>query len=315
MVEVADGRDGKLTIASKTITKEGETTPSAVVFANSVKATSADFKINVDKTIDNRTQEQVSKKGFAFILEQNGQILDTVYTDANGEAEFALQFNNANIGNTYTYKVYERNDAVSGYTYSTVEYTYTISVEYDDEYNVITTVSGNKTTSAQASFTNKYELEGTSVTLGGIKNFDLGLNGGEFSFVLKDENGTTIQTVQNKSDKTYSFNAISYTKTGVYKYTVSEYIEGLSGIKYDTNVYDVTVTVSVGQGGKLTADTTVRLNNTPVSNIDFTNDFDPTSVNLMFNIDKVLENCSIVQGSKQSSSIDSRAFGRNNLSI
>ena len=289
VVEVTDGGNGKL-VASRTITKEGETTPSAVVFANSVKATSVDFKINVDKTIDNRTQETVSKNGFAFILEMNGQTLDTVYTDANGDAEFTLQFNNANVGNTYTYKVYERNDAVSGYTYSTVEYTYTISVEYDDEYNVITVVSGNKTTSAQASFTNIYELEGTSVTLSGIKNFDLGLNGGEFSFVLKDENGTPIQTVQNKADKTYSFNAISYTKTGVYKYTVSEYIEGLSGIKYDTNVYDVTVTVSVGQGGKLEADTTVRLNNTPVSNLDFTNDFDPTSVNLMINIDKDLEN-------------------------
>ncbi len=289
VVVVSDAGNGTL-VAQRTITKSGENTPSAVTFTNTVNGTQTELFINVDKTVDNRTQEAVSEQGFAFLLYENGTLLDTKYTDANGKAQFKLQFNKVNVGNTYTYKVIERNDAVSGFTYSTKEYTYVVSVEYDADYNVIATVEGVATTDLDAQFTNIYELEGATVNLSGKKTFDLTLGGEDFSFALKDATGATLQTVKNRADGTYAFAPLGFNKTGTYVYTISEVSDGRSGVKFDNTVYDVTVLVTIGQNGKLAADVTFKDGNMDVASPDFNNDFDPTAVNVVINVEKTVEN-------------------------
>ncbi|MBZ4266248.1 hypothetical protein LAJ59_20965, partial [Streptococcus pneumoniae] len=52
------------------------------------------------------------------------------------------------------------------------------------------------------------------------------LKDGEFSFVLKDSTGQTLETVTNKADGTVTFSELSFdnTKVGTHTYTVEEVI-------------------------------------------------------------------------------------------
>ena len=67
----------------------------------------------------------------------------------------------------------------------------------------------------------------------------------EFTFVLKDANGTEIETVKNDKDGNVKFKAIEYNKdqAGTYKYTIEE-VAGTDGtVTYDTMKAEVTVEV------------------------------------------------------------------------
>lgn len=103
------------------------------------------------------------------------------------------------------------------------------------------------------------------------------LEGGKYSFELKDANGTLLQTVTNKADGSVSFDKITYATPGTYTYTISEVLpEGVSagnptkdGVTYDTTAREVTVHVRK-DGNDLKATTTYDgSTNTPV----FTNSY------------------------------------------
>ena len=64
-----------------------------------------------------------------------------------------------------------------------------------------------------------------------------------YSFVLKDESGNVIQTVQNNGGS-IAFNTLSFSKTGTFHYTISEVPGNDSTINYDTAVYKVIVEVT-----------------------------------------------------------------------
>lgn len=121
----------------------------------------------------------------------------------------------------------------------------------------------------------KYEVEGTTTVTGanslkaahgeetvelkltGVKKLDgRALAAGEFSFVLKDADGTELQTVSNAADGNFSFDALSYDISAVgntYTYAVSEVVPedddpDTAGVQSGNVTYDtdpVTVTVSV----------------------------------------------------------------------
>ena len=71
------------------------------------------------------------------------------------------------------------------------------------------------------------------------------LKAGEFSFVLKAEDGTPIETVQNDKDGNVKFKAIEYKKgqEGTYKYTIEEVKGSDSTVTYDSMKAEVTVVV------------------------------------------------------------------------
>lgn len=77
------------------------------------------------------------------------------------------------------------------------------------------------------------------------------LQEGQFAFVLKDANGKVLQTTKNGANGDINF-VLDYTKTGTYKYTISEVVpEGAQGnvkdhITYDTVRHEVTVKVANG---------------------------------------------------------------------
>ena len=80
------------------------------------------------------------------------------------------------------------------------------------------------------------------------------LKDGEFSFVLKDENGRVLQTKKNDADGKVAFDALMYknNEVGVHKYTVEEVAGSEAGMTYDPMKAEVTVTVTK-DGHTLTA--------------------------------------------------------------
>ena len=93
-------------------------------------------------------------------------------------------------------------------------------------------------------FKNIYDPKATAVTLGANKILcGRDLKDGEFTFILKDEDGKTLQTVKNDKDGRIQFEKIEYNKAGTWKYTIEEVKGNEKDIKYDDTEYKLTVNV------------------------------------------------------------------------
>lgn len=67
---------------------------------------------------------------------------------------------------------------------------------------------------------------------------------GRVSFVLKDENGSKIQTIFVDGRPSAEFDALTFDHTGTYTYTVEEVNGRVDGMQYDPTVYTVDITVT-----------------------------------------------------------------------
>ncbi|MGZ7236416.1 Spy0128 family protein, partial [Streptococcus pyogenes] len=56
---------------------------------------------------------------------------------------------------------------------------------------------------------------------------------GEFEFVLKDEKGQILETASNQADGKVLFSEFTFTKSGDYRYTISEIKGNDPDIAYD----------------------------------------------------------------------------------
>lgn len=99
-----------------------------------------------------------------------------------------------------------------------------------------------------------YEAKG-SIQLKAIKHLEGGtLQDGQFTFTLKDQDGTKLDTQKNDASGNVTFKEINYTLSDVGKtftYTIEEQAENTPGVVYDTHVETVTVTVEDAGEGKL----------------------------------------------------------------
>ena len=104
-----------------------------------------------------------------------------------------------------------------------------------------------------------------------LKNKDLEAD--DFSFVLKDENGETIQTVANAANGNVTFRPLNYTleDVGLHTYTVSEVQKADAEVTYDTTVYTVEVTVADAGDGTLNVSKTIKKDGDTVDTIAFEN--------------------------------------------
>ena len=85
-----------------------------------------------------------------------------------------------------------------------------------------------------------------SVTLGAKKVLEgKTLEAGKYSFELKKEDGSVVETVTNAADGSVTFAPISYDESQVrtHKYTISEVAGNEPGVTYDTTVQEVEVKV------------------------------------------------------------------------
>ena len=124
---------------------------------------------------------------------------------------------------------------------------------YETEgYDVTATVNGNAGTSMQiqvgtgsnnVAFNNAYSLKKTDVILTASKNLTgRDLKAGEFSFEAY-EGDQLVAEGTNDADGNITFSTIHDVTYGSHTYTLKEVNQGLGGMTYDDNAYEVTVEV------------------------------------------------------------------------
>lgn len=122
-------------------------------------------ELNIQKTIATTSVNEVNASGFTFELTdlQNGKCY-TAISDNNGAAAFTIPYSEADIGETYSYTLKERNDARKGFTYDTRVYDIEISVKLKGNDLVADLVMDQRpVNSLNAEFINAYFAEGGEV--------------------------------------------------------------------------------------------------------------------------------------------------------
>ena len=130
-VKVED-KGGKLEVTSKTISN-GTKTVDAIAFANSYDAEDATLTLGGNKTLTNAdTNEAVDLSGYQFefqLVDAEGNVIDTVYQDANGKFTFKeLTFS---VVGEFKYTISEVKGNAENVTYDAKVYQVVITVTDD----------------------------------------------------------------------------------------------------------------------------------------------------------------------------------------
>lgn len=229
---------------------------------------------------------------FTFELkDESGKVLGTAKNTLDGKVKFGtLTFDQAG---TFNYSVSEVKGEDTDIAYDAMVAKVTITVDKDGNVFKANTVLPNDTefnnsvkqteaTSAQFAFTK---------ALAGRK-----LKNGEFTFVLKDEQGNVLQTVKNTVNGQVPFAALNYDKEGTYTYTVEEVPSTLVGVTSDSMKAKVVVTVTKQIGEK--ANKLVAKTDLP-ADTEFNNTFvlpKPTSVDVALGVNKKFVNGALKDG-------------------
>ena len=269
-------------VLTATVAIDGEAT-NAVTFTNEYKLTATSHTISGTKKLEGRAPVDGE---FRFALYE---------TDASFTISAAAKETVANRGNafsfsaitydkvgTHYYSVKELNTDVHGVTYDTTHYHITVTVGVDGEnltkQVVINKVGHNSDTTGNVVFVNSYKATATTYALGGHKVLQgRAPRDGEFSFELY-EGAQLLETVTNKADGTFAFQAVTYTQAGTYTYTIKEAAGSVPGVRYDGVNAPVTVTVTVTDiNGVLSAKANVEN-----ANIAFENTYTPKPAQVTF---------------------------------
>lgn len=245
----------------------------AIVFKNSYTpdpvTLTGGTALRAHKTLTGRG---LNAEEFVFeVKDADGNVLTTGTNDADGNVVFGdLTFDQAG---TYNYTISERNDSLGGITYDGTIYTVQIDVADAGGYleAAVQYFEGNTQTDLPE-FENEYTAASTGVSLGASKILTgRDLKDGEFTFVLKDADGNTVDEAVNDANGSVKFDEITYDQVGTYRYTVSEVKGDDTTITYDETVYDVTV--EVADNGSGTLEPTVMIANGDSQGIVFTNEY------------------------------------------
>ncbi|MFY4464001.1 Spy0128 family protein [Bifidobacterium longum subsp. longum] len=165
----------------------------------------------------------------------------------------------------YRYQVRERKGDNPGVAYDSRTWILTVTVT-DDLTTFTRRITANTTCDGVQSdaiqFTNTYKAQPVSVqfrahkTLADPDHTGIRLQAGQYEFTcVEDKTGGQVGTVKTNDQRgDVLFDAISYTKTGVYDYTLSEVQGDRGGITYDATKHHVRVTVTDNGEGQLLAD-------------------------------------------------------------
>ena len=237
-------------------------------------ATSAQFSFT--KKLEGKALEA---DAFTFELLENGHVIQTKKNDVHGNIQFdAISY--ATEG-THTYTVREVAGTDTNIDYDSMNATVTVNVTKNATTGVLT---ANVVMPADSEF-NNYAVAPVTAQFDFSKALaGRTLKAGEFSFVLKDENGTVLQTKTNDADGKVAFDALTYKnkEVGVHKYTVEEVAGSEAGMAYDPMKAEVTVTVTKA-GHTLTATKALP------TDTEFNNTFTPAATSAQFSFTKKLE--------------------------
>ena len=241
---------------------------------------------------------------FEFVLKEGNTTLETAKNKADGTVTFKELSYTAE--GTHTYTITENKGTDASINYSTQTITATVDVKKANDKLVATvTYSGGDTeqgdtftntktpptpvpptvkpTTAQFKAKKVLAINGTS---------DRTLKANEYTFLLKDQAGTLIDTKTNAENGDILFNPVSFNEAGTFTYIITEQKPATpeSAITYDETVHTVTVTVTKDATGQLNADVQYDgKKDAPTFTNTYTPPTPPTPSEKQINTSKILE--------------------------
>lgn len=241
----------------------------AIQFTNTYAPKDVTVSLTARKTFDNADASHAKLTDFQFQLFDNeravGVPVQTVNADRNGDVRFQpLTFTasqlKGNKSKTFTYTVREIRQSAGGVNYDSHMGMWQITVTDD----LTGQLKAQTRTNAAypTTFTNTYQAKPVSVqfrahkTLNDPDHTGIRLQAGQYEFTcVEDKTGGQAGTVKtNDQQGNILFDTISYKKTGVYDYTLSEVHGDKGGVTYDATKHHVKVTVTDNGEGQLLAD-------------------------------------------------------------
>ena len=271
-----------------------------------VKPTTAQFKAKKVLAINGSSDRTLKANEFTFLLkDQAGTLVDTKTNGENGDILFnPVTFNEAG---TFTYTIVEQKPATpeSAITYDESVHFVTVTVTKDEngQLNADVQYDGKKDT---PTFTNTYTpptpvpptVKPTTAQFKAKKvlaingSSDRTLKANEFTFLLKDQAGTLVDTKTNGENGDILFSPVSFNEAGTFTYTITEQKPATpeSAITYDESVHTVTVTVTKDANGQLNADVQYDgKKNIPTFTNTYTPPTPPTPSEKQITTSKILE--------------------------
>ena len=240
-----------------------------IQFTNTYAPKDATVTLTARKTFGNADNSHAKLTDFQFQLFDNeravGVPVQTVNAAEDGTIRFQpLTFTASQLkgskSKTFTYTVREIRRSAGGVNYDSHMGMWQITVT-DDLTGQLK--AQTRTNAAHpTTFTNTYQAKPVSVqfrahkTLNDPDHTGIQPQAGQYEFkCVEDKTGGRVGTVKtNDQQGNILFDAISYTKTGVYDYTLSEVHGDRGGITYDATKHHVRVTVTDNGEGQLLAD-------------------------------------------------------------
>ena len=251
-VVVKDNAGGRLSVESRTGKK--------LDFENEYKSEKAAVSFEGLKVLEGR---KLNADEFTFHVtsdDENAPMPEQteVKNKANGQISFGtVTYGKDDLGDetekTFTYKVKESENR-PGVVNDTKTKTVKVTVK-DDGKGHITAETDPKTAPLFA-FNNTYSTKPMDSAVTGQVQIKKTLAGrsmeeGEFHFVLKNEEGKTLDNAVNDKDGNITFKKLTFKNVGTYNYTVEEVAGNDRHITYDTNSYNVSAAVTDNLDGTL----------------------------------------------------------------
>ena len=241
---------------------------------------------------------------FEFVLKEGNTTLETAKNKADGTVTFKELSYTAE--GTHTYTITENKGTDASINYSTQTITATVDVKKANDKLVATVTYSGGDTEQGDTFTNTKTpptpvpptVKPTTAQFKAKKvlaingSSDRTLKANEFTFLLKDQNGTLVDTKTNGENGDILFNPVSFNEAGTFTYTIAEQKPATpeSAITYDEAVHTVTVTVTKDATGQLSADVQYDgKKDTPTFTNTYTPPTPPTPSEKQITTSKILE--------------------------
>ena len=236
------------------------------------KTESVTATLQVKKLLkEGETNLPLTDDQFEFVLKEGNTTLETAKNKANGTVTFKELSYTAE--GTHTYTITENKGTDASINYSTQSITATVEVKKVNDKLVATVTYSGGDTEKGDTFTNTKTpptpptpvpptVKPTTAQFKAKKvlaingSSDRTLKANEFTFLLKDQAGTLVDTKTNGENGDILFSPVSFNEAGTFTYTITEQKPATpeSAITYDESVHTVTVTVTKDANGQLNAD-------------------------------------------------------------
>ena len=299
-VEVTDNNEGKLVVATPTVTGE-------MTFTNTYTPAPVTATLQGTKVMSGRDLKDSDK--FSFTIEGiNNAPMPQVPTVENNKNSISFAPITYREAGTYEYTIKETGGSAASVTNDSGIVKATVKVTYDMDTGILTpdvTYVKEGGNGEGFTFTNKYEAtpivlaNGFSATKT-VKPTDgnkYDIKGGEFEFMITpSQNNPTSDPIKENTvtndvnGKIIFATDIKYTEAGTYVYDVKEVSGNLGGMSYDDTIYTITVKVTDNQTeGRLEAEVSTAIKDNSVDSIKFTNGYNPKAATAIISGKKVLD--------------------------